>query len=247
MELTIKKQKEYATFIKKMVTWLKQKVEFSNSKGISLGISGGIDSATLAKILYKYFPNNSHFYYIKTKDDPINESHINLLNLQLDNRIQIIDLTNEFELLKTKLKLQEKVTIANLKSRFIMATLYSQSQENKTLVLGTDNYDEYYLGYFTKYGDGGCDLLPFANIKKSDVYILANLFDVPNEIINKRPSADLIENQYDEEELGFSYIEFEKWLIDKNTVSKDINQKIINLHKTSEHKRKLIPRGPKIK
>uniref|UniRef100_UPI003593C3D9 NAD(+) synthase n=1 Tax=Metamycoplasma equirhinis TaxID=92402 RepID=UPI003593C3D9 len=93
---------------------------------------------------------------------------------QLDNRIQIIDLTNEFELLKTKLKLQEKVTIAILKSRFIMATLYSQSQENKTLVLGTDNYDDYYLGYFTKYGDGGCDLLPFANIKKSDVYILAN-------------------------------------------------------------------------
>ncbi|SFW05575.1 Probable NH(3)-dependent NAD(+) synthetase [Chlamydia abortus] len=90
-----------------------------------------------------------------------------------------------------------------------MSSLYALSQEKNTLVIGTDNYDEYFLGYFTKYGDGGCDLLPFANINKTQVYVLANMLDIPECIIKKEPSANLYQNQTDEKELGFNYETFE--------------------------------------
>ncbi|AWX42829.1 NAD+ synthetase [Metamycoplasma cloacale] len=246
-ELNKKEIKIYSILIKKITNWLQQKVKSANAKGLSLGISGGIDSATLAKIALLAFPNNCNFYYFKTKDDIQTEKDIEALKKSLNVDIKTIDLSDIFNNLKNQLDIKNLASLSNLKSRLFMSSIYALSQDKNHLVLGTDNYNEYYLGYFTKYGDGGCDLLPFANIKKSDIYILAKMLDIPNSILTKSPSANLCIESNDEEELGFSYLEFEKYLINKNNVSKEIANRIEHLHKISEHKRNLIPKGPKLK
>ncbi|WP_027122695.1 NAD(+) synthase [Metamycoplasma spumans] len=245
--LTKKETKVYESLIKKIKQWLRQKVSSAKASGISLGISGGIDSSTLAILASDEFKENAHLFYFKTRDDEYTEKHIKLLEKRLDKKIEFIDLSDIFNSIQKTLKLEKKMSLANSKSRLFMTSIYALSQELNTLVLGTDNLNEFYLGYFTKYGDGGCDLLPFANIKKSDVYAMANLLNVPQEIIEKRPSANLLEDQYDEDELGFSYADFESWLIDKTSIKTEIAEKIKHIHKITEHKRKAIPRGPKLK
>ena len=245
--LTNKEQKIYNILIKKITTWLIQKVSSAHANGISLGISGGIDSATLAIISSNIFRDNAFFYYFKIDENKKVESYVKKLEKRLYSKIKIVDLSDTYLRLKSTLKINNKIVLANLKSRLFMSSLYALSQKNNTLVLGTDNYAEYYLGYFTKYGDGGCDLLPFANIDKSDVYILANILNVPKEIIKRKPSADLYKNQSDEKDLGFSYDEFEKWKYDAHLVDEKISERIQTLQKITEHKRELIPKGPKLK
>ncbi|AZZ65500.1 NAD(+) synthase [Metamycoplasma phocicerebrale] len=234
----------YKNLIKRIKRWISKKVKDAKCNGVVLGVSGGIDSATLAIILKDIFGNKSYFYYLKTFEDNENIEHINKLNSIIKN-IKIIDLSKEFNSFASKLNLKEDIIKANAKSRFFMNYLYAQAQINNSLVIGTDNFNEYYLGYFTKYGDGGCDLLPFANLLKSDIYKIAKIIGVPKEIINKKPSANLLSNKSDEEELGFSYEEFENYLNNSNSVSKIVKQKILNLNLKTMHKRSLIPRGPK--
>lgn len=244
--LSTKKQKQYTIFIKKVKNWISQKVASAKASGITLGLSGGIDSSVLAILCDEVFPKNAYFYYFEIKEDKKTKKDLEELAKHLKNEIKIINLKNEYESLAKTLSIKDKLSKANLKSRLYMSSLYALSQEKNTLVIGTDNYDEYFLGYFTKYGDGGCDLLPFANINKTQVYVLANMLDIPECIIKKEPSANLYPNQTDEKELGFNYETFELWKRDCNLVSKEINDKIIKLHKISEHKRNLIPKGPKL-
>ncbi|AZG68978.1 NAD(+) synthase [Mycoplasma struthionis] len=246
-ELTKKELKIYEIYLNKIVSWLKQKVKAANASGVALGISGGIDSATLAFISKKAFNENAHFFYFKTRNDKYTEDHVKKLEKKLGSEIKFIDLEKQYNDLIKTLDIQKKGSQANLKSRLFMTSIYSLSQDLNTLVLGTDNFDEFYLGYFTKYGDGGCDLLPFANILKSDVYALAQILGVPDEIIDKDPSANLYEDQTDEKELGFSYYEFESYLRDKTSVNNEIKAKIEHFHKISNHKRDPLPKGPKIK
>ncbi|BAP39574.1 NAD(+) synthase [Metamycoplasma canadense] len=237
---------KYENLVKRIKKWIYKKVRNANSQGITLGISGGIDSCALALISYQLFKENAHFYYLKTKKDLENEKHIKKLNKLLNNSIKTINLTKEFNLFSKKFNLENNWIKANCKSRFFMNVLYTEAQKNNSLVLGTDNFNEYFLGYFTKWGDGACDLLPFANLFKSDIYKIAEILNAPHEIINKRPSANLIENQFDEDELGFSYEQFENYFKNKNLVSYEIIKKIEIQIKKTEHKRKMIPKGPKL-
>ena len=125
-----------------------------------------------------------------------------------------------------------------------MTTLYAIAQENNYLVLGTDNKAEYYLGYFTKWGDGGCDLLPIVHLYKSDVFQYAKEVGVPNSILNKAPSAGFWKEQKDESDLGFSYDAYEMY--DKNMLKeqKIIDKIKLQIQKTN-HKRLAIPQPPK--
>ncbi|SYV96994.1 NAD+ synthetase, partial [Mycoplasmopsis edwardii] len=100
-------------------------------------------------------------------------------------------MTKTFESLVSNFDLSNKLAISNIKPRLRMTTLYALAQENDYLVLGTDNADEVFIGYFTKFGDGGADLLPISKITKGEVRFLASLMNVPGSIINKAPSAGL--------------------------------------------------------
>ena len=125
---------------------------------------------------------------------------------------------------------------ANIKPRLRMTTLYYYAQLKKYLVAGTGNKSEFTVGYFTKYGDSGSDLMPLVDFTKKEIYELAKYLGVPDKIIQKPPSAGLFENQTDEDEMGFSYDDLEKF-INNEKIDSNIEEKIKRMVKISEHKR----------
>ncbi|MBU4692294.1 NAD(+) synthase [Mycoplasma zalophi] len=240
---------KYYKLIENIQNWLLNKVKKAKASGLVLGVSGGIDSATLAFIAHGVFKDNLHLYSISIQDD-VNDLKINKYAQEVFEKLNVdfnnTNLSKTFLEYKKATNISKTFVLANLKARMRMTFLYAKAQETNSLVLGTDNLNEFYLGYFTKFGDGGCDLLPFANIKKSDIYIMAKILKVPESIILKKPSADLWDNQNDEDELGFSYDDFELYYEDKNSVSKQTRQKIQHQHNKNIHKLVSIPKGPKI-
>jgi len=102
----------------------------------------------------------------------------------------------------------DKDALANLSPRMRMAVLYYEARRLNYLVLGTGNKSEISVGYFTKYGDGGCDMLPIGGLFKTEVWELARFLKIPSELIEKAPSAGLWEGQTDEGEIGMSYEKF---------------------------------------
>jgi NAD+ synthase len=135
---------------------------------------------------------------------------------------------------------------ANIKPRLRMITLYHLANSRNYLVAGTGNRSELMIGYFTKYGDGGVDLLPIGSLLKSDVRDLAAEIAVPKRIIDRAPSAGLWAGQTDEEEMGLTYEDLDAALaaIDSgNTtdISPDILQRVEQMISASAHKRTLAP------
>ncbi len=105
-----------------------------------------------------------------------------------------------------------KFSKMNVQARIRANILYHFANSNQCLVLGTGNKTEIALGYFTKYGDGACDILPIGSLYKTEVWEAAKLLDIPKEIIEKTPSAELAENQTDEGEIGVLYREIDEVL-----------------------------------
>ncbi|MBZ4212691.1 NAD(+) synthase [Mycoplasma sp. U97] len=227
-----------------LVEWIRQKVTEANCKGCVVGISGGIDSALVVSLCAKAFPNNTLgiIMPIDNMNHDINDIKELEKNLQLS--FKTVKLEKTYNELTTELKdINNQLSISNIKPRLRMTTLYAYAQEMKYLVVGTDNEDEYFIGYFTKHGDGGVDILPISRLLKSEVRVMANYLRIPETIINKKPSAGLWENQSDEDELGFSYYELDKYLMnDFNNISSESLSKIKKMNKINDHKRHLPPR-----
>jgi NAD+ synthase len=138
--------------------------------------------------------------------------------------------------------LRGRVPIANIKPRLRMSTLYFFANTLNYLVAGTGNRSELAIGYFTKYGDGGCDLLPIGKLLKSEVRALARGLSIPPAIVDRTPSAGLWLGQTDEEEMGFTYADLEQYLEDgPQGVSPALAMRIERLIRLSEHKRQLPP------
>jgi len=125
---------------------------------------------------------------------------------------------------------------ANLKVRLRMLTLYYFANRLEYMVVGSSNWSELAVGYFTKYGDGGADILPLGNLVKGQVRELARFLGIPQPIIDKPPSAGLWEGQTDEGELGFSYEELDRYLVTGQAVS-ELRDKIESRMAASAHKR----------
>lgn len=225
-----------------LIKWIREKTLNANAKGVIVGISGGIDSALVSYLAKKAFPNNSIGVLIplnKQRDFDLKDGIELAQNININYKI--IDIYDEYQNIIKKIDLKSNLSKGNLQSRLRMSIIYSIAQENNYLVLGTDNKAEYQLGYFTKWGDGGCDLLPIVNLYKSEVFEYARKLKLPKSIINKKPSAGLWENQCDEDELGFSYDDFEKY--DKGLLKNEkLIEKIKNQIKMTEHKRLPIPK-----
>lgn len=237
--------------IEKIVLWLKEQVKNTNSKGLLVGLSGGIDSALVANLIKLACPDNSlavilPIYSSKSSIDDarllVDQCKIDCITVELsDEHTKILE--KSMKALKSKgifKQEYEKMTDANLRARLRMSTLYAIANNLGYMVVGTDNADETYTGYFTKYGDGGVDILPLKKIYKSDVYEMAKILKVPKSIIEKAPSADLWENQKDEDEMGVTYDAIESYM-KGNKVSEEEEKIILNLHKKSEHKRNIPP------
>ena len=127
-----------------------------------------------------------------------------------------------------------------------MSTVYTVANNLGYLVVGTDNAAEMHTGYFTKYGDGGVDLVPIANITKREVYEWAKVLGIHEDIINRAPSAGLWEGQTDEKEMGTTYEMIDNVVEGKLDLVPKKDQEIIErLHRISEHKRHVAPKPPK--
>ncbi|WP_027121124.1 NAD(+) synthase [Mycoplasma leonicaptivi] len=235
-------------YIKKVQNFLKTYLKKSNKKGFIVGISGGIDSALVYAIAKSVAPKDTYGVVMPIIEMTDNDlSDIKSLEDKFNDKFILKDLTKVFDTFVSDLDVKDKLAVANIKPRLRMTTLYALAQEKYLLVLGTDNADEVFIGYFTKFGDGGADLLPIANFTKGEVRFLAQLMQVPDSIINKKPSAGLWEGQTDEQELGFTYQDLDFYishLDNKDLIHKELNldvvQKIEYKHKISQHKRDKI-------
>lgn len=237
--------------IDEVILWLREQVNNAGAKGLAVGISGGIDSAVVACLIKKAFPNNSLGIILPIKSDKkdIEDGILSAKSCNID--YFEVDLEEEHNGIMAKVTEQlndkgkfnnstKRATDANLRARLRMSTLYAIANNLNYLVVGTDNAAELYTGYFTKYGDGGVDLLPIASLKKYEVYEWAKVLGVPKEVIEKQPSAGLWEGQTDEQEMGTTYEHIDSFLDGKSIPEKDLAI-IERLHKNSDHKRTTPP------
>jgi NAD+ synthase len=164
-------------------------------------------------------------------DDSI--SVVNQLNIQFFQK-DIKPIVDQYKITDSKF------VQANIMSRTRMIVLYSYSNHQNGLVIGTTNKSEMEVGYFTKYGDGGVDFEPIAGLYKTEVFQIAKLLIVPQNIITKKPTAGLWDDQTDEDEFGFTYSDLDKFLQGERLDSK-IESTIKKIIKLSEHKRHLPP------
>ncbi|ARU91971.1 NH(3)-dependent NAD(+) synthetase [Spiroplasma clarkii] len=233
-----------AKYLDYLVEWLQVEVKKSGQTGVIVGVSGGIDSAVVAALAKKAFPNSYLTVWMPCESSDLDNTCKEQLVEQLQLKNLVVDLKAPFAAMVATLKASgsklTQLALANTKARLRMTSLYALAQSNNALVLGTDNADEWHIGYFTKFGDGGVDLLPLVHLLKSQVREAAKLLNVPEIIINRAPTAGLWSDQTDESEIGFSYDLIDDYLSGK-AVAVDVKVRIEHLHKISEHKRTSAP------
>jgi NAD+ synthase len=245
-----------------IVDWLRQRLARSGARGFVFGLSGGIDSAVVARLCQIASPGSVAGVLMPCHSDPRDESDARLVADHFQIPTIRVDLAPSYDQLTTLLQraaadlpkeqlpdaaqastdLKAQLPLANVKPRLRMTTLYFVANTLNYMVVGTGNRSELSIGYFTKYGDGGVDLLPIGDLLKSEVRAAARALGVPDAVIDKAPSAGLWLGQTDEAEMGFSYAELEDYLTKgPQTVSPALAMRIERLMRGSEHKRALAP------
>ena len=230
-------------YLKEIESFLKDYLESNHMDSYVLGLSGGVDSSLVAAIARKAVGKDRLYCYaIDIESNPQDIIDAKSVAKELDLNLKVVNLTDTYHSYLKDLSGEEfiRLTKSNLKVRMRMVALFAYAQEKKGLVLGTDNADERYVGYFTKYGDGAADVLPIVHLTKSEVRDAAKMYGLSEILTNRVPSAGLFEGQTDEKEMGISYKDLDDFLLGKEIDPKS-KERIEHLHKISEHKRKAIP------
>lgn len=234
------------TLVEQISGWIAEQVRGAKAEGIVLGLSGGVDSAVTAALAKKALGDKVLGVHMPCHSDPTDLEHARLLADKFDIETEYVDLSPVFDSLMASLPKGSDLAAANLKPRLRMATLYYFANSRNYLVAGTGNKSELTVGYFTKYGDGGADILPLGDLLKSQVRELARELGVPEEIIAKPPSAGLWAGQTDEGEMGITYDELDRTIaaIEKGDTSgcdESVLEQVRAMRAASEHKRQPIP------
>ena len=240
---TIKTNRDYAKEITNRIAFIKNVLKISGASGIVFANSGGKDSA-LVGILCKMACENTVSLilpcgvarsYERDKEDALQ------LSIKYNIATHGIDLA---ETQKAFLKSAEadftfsESALRNIAPRLRMMTLYTVAAHENRIVAGTSNKSEYYMGYFTKWGDGACDFNPIGDLTCTEVFEFLKYLNAPSCIVDKPPSAGLFEGQTDEEDMGITYESIDRFLLTGEAT--DVDRAIIErAHKPTEHKRRL--------
>jgi NAD+ synthase len=224
--------------------WMASRVKEAEVKGIVVGLSGGVDSAVVAAIGQRVFKEGALGVIMPCHSNPADKTDALLVANHLGLSHKVADLSTTFDTLTDTLEKASSpltdMARANLKARLRMATLYGVAQSTSRLVCGTGNRSEWEMGYFTKYGDAGSDLLPLLDLLKCEVRAVAHWLGLPEVIITRAPTAGLWAGQTDEGEMGFTYDDLDRYLA-TGAAAPETARKIQALRMRSEHKRHPVP------
>ena len=239
-----------------IVKWLNEYCDRAGMTGFTVGVSGGIDSAVTSTLCARtgkrVLALNMPIYQASDQVSRSSE-HIQWLGENHDNVQGIdMDLTPVFKTLEQTLpvEIQDGLSMANTRSRLRMLTLYAFSTHNRMLVAGTGNkVEDFGVGFYTKYGDGGVDLSPIADMTKSEVYEIGHELGIMEEILNAPPTDGLWEDgRTDESQIGATYDELE-WAMafDQNSGTKlsERQKEVLTIyrgyHQANKHKMLPVP------
>ena len=235
--------RDYKLELEARVKWIQERLEDAHCSGIVYGNSGGKDSALVGILCKKACDNTVGIILPCASKRNFGEDMKDGLEVaeQFSIETRTIDLTETRQTLIDQIKKcnPNEITdaaISNMAPRLRMTTLYTIGQSEGRLVAGTGNRDELYVGYYTKYGDGGTDFNPIADLTVGEVYEFLEYLDAPINIRTKAPSAGLFEGQTDEAEMGIKYADLDEFLLTGKT-NPEAQEKIERMHARSEHKR----------
>ena len=202
--------------VNELKSFIKSTVAKAGAKGVVIGLSGGIDSAVATKLCADALgPENVLNVFMPSRGTPPEDYKVTSeLSSQWGTEFRVVDVQPAVDALAAVLLSDAETPLerGNISARCRMIVLYNLAKKRQYLVVGTSNQSEIMMGYFTKFGDGACDMTPLANLYKTEVRQIAALIGVPQPIIDRPPSAGLWEGQTDESDMGIKYEDLDKIL-----------------------------------
>ena len=236
-----------------LVEFLRESFKKAGFSKAVLGLSGGIDSALVAYLLRDALGKENVLAimmpYKSSNPDSLNHAKLVVEDLGINSKT--IEITDMIDAYFKNEKEATSLRMGNKMARERMSILFDYSSKENTLVVGTSNKTEIYLGYSTQFGDSACALNPIGDLYKTNIWDLSRYLKIPNELIEKKPSADLWEGQTDEQEMGLTYKEADQVLyrmLEENKkveevlaegFNKDLVDNIVRRMNRSEYKRRM--------
>lgn len=236
-----------------LVEFLRENFKKAGFSKAVLGLSGGIDSALVAYLLRDALGKENVLALMLPykSSNPDSLSHAKLVVEELGVNAKTIEITDMIDAYFKNEKDATSLRMGNKMARERMSILFDYSSKENALVVGTSNKTEIYLGYSTQFGDAACALNPIGDLYKTNIWDLSRYLKIPNELIEKKPSADLWEGQTDEQEMGLTYKEADQVLyriLEENKTieellsegfNKDLIDNIVRRMNKSEYKRRM--------
>jgi len=236
-----------------LVEFLRESFKKAGFSKAVLGLSGGIDSALVAYLLRDALGEENVLAimmpYKSSNPDSLNHAKLVVEDLGINSKT--IEITDMIDAYFKNEKEATSLRMGNKMARERMSILFDYSSKENALVVGTSNKTEIYLGYSTQFGDSACALNPIGDLYKTNIWDLSRYLKIPNELIEKKPSADLWEGQTDEQEMGLTYKEADQVLyrmLEENKkveevlaegFNKDLVDNIVRRMNRSEYKRRM--------
>lgn len=222
--------------VHRLVDFIKHNIEQAGAHGAVVGVSGGLDSAVVLELCERAAPQNTLGLVLPCYSDAIDCEYASDVIKHAGSRHEHIVLDGVWDKFNETVGHRgSKVALGNVKSRLRTLTLYHFAALHGYLVVGTSNKAELVTGYFTKFSDNAADMLPLANLTKTQVREVARALGVPEHVVSRVPTGGLWPGQTDEAEMGVSYDDIDKYLAGES-ISAQARQIIEKRRRQNEHK-----------